>query len=112
MILTEMLELVQAQTEAVIAGDPEALLQGANRHEELLTLLETAEIDRPAEELRELSRRIEQEKEKLQSLLAFESGRVDFMLRVILSGPAAKGLGYPGSNMKEAGGPRMINRRA
>lgn len=111
-LLHELLTLLQAQVEAVVAGDHLAVLTGADRHEQILIALETAELDGPPEELRELHRRIEREKEKLSSLLQAELSRTDILLRAILGGGAPKTGGYPTGKQQIQSPSRMLNTRA
>lgn len=109
-ILAEMLGLVKAEIEAVIRGDYQALTDGVARHEALLSALATAEIDGTPEEMKALHDELNTEKQKLQSLLATESVRVDFLLRLMLGGGPSGEVGYP-TQIRAAGGARMLNRR-
>lgn len=108
-ILNEMLELLQAQTENLIRGDHQAMMEATARHEQLLSQLEQAEVDGTPAEMRALHDEITREKTKLQSLLEAENKRVDFMLRLHLGGGERKNPGYPGQG--RSAGARMLNRR-
>lgn len=110
-ILQEMLALLRAQTDAVVAGDAQAVQAGADRHEQLLATLQGAEPAEPAEELRPLYEQINYEKTRLMSLLTSEAARADFLLRLILGPAAAKPSAYPTGAGRPQGNPRMINRR-
>lgn len=110
-ILTEMLEVIRAQTQAVIAGDHQALISGVSRHEILLSSLEQAEIDAPPEALRELYSEIAQERDKLKSLLTAELGRVDFLLRIALGGKGPGAVGYPSMGSQRPASASRFNRR-
>ncbi|MFZ5826802.1 MAG: hypothetical protein ACOY94_21130 [Bacillota bacterium] len=110
-ILREMIELIRTQTEHVIQGDHKAVLEGAQRHEHLLSALQEAEIDGSPEEMRALYDEITHEKAKLQSLLEVENVRVDFMLRLLLGGGSSQSPGYPAGIGKRNAGSRMLNRR-
>jgi hypothetical protein len=112
LILTEMHELLAGQVEHVVAGDHQALLAGAARHEQLLHRLRTAEMDAPPEEIRALAERVEREKQKLQSLLTTQSQRVDFMLRLLIGGGEAPRVGYPGRGLGTDPRSGRLNRRA
>jgi hypothetical protein len=107
-ILTEIRDLLQAQIDAVVAGDHQQVLAGALRHEELLRDLDGAELDATPAEIKALVDEIQTVKSKLQSLLTTESARVDFLLRLILGGGPPKPGGYPASAAKQAG---RLNRR-
>ena len=109
-LLREMIDLTRLQVERVIKRDHQGLLEGARQQEALLSALQDAEIDGTTEELRALYDELEREKTKLQSLLESESQRVDFLMRLLLGGPEQKGVGYPPSLKKRAGG-RMLNKR-
>lgn len=111
-ILTEMRELLANQVEHVVSGDHKALLQGAAQHEQLLSALRTAELDAPPEEIRALAEQVEREKQKLQSLLASQSQRVDFMLRLLMGGGEANRVGYPGRGLGADPRSGRLNRRA
>jgi hypothetical protein len=110
-ILTDMLQLVNAQTEAVVAGDWATLQAGAARHEELLAALETAEVDLPATELRALCQDLEWAKTKLQSLLEAGGARTDFLLRLYLRGGEPRRSGYPIDPWHGPGASQRLNRR-
>lgn len=110
-ILEEMLALLKQQVDAVVRGDHQAVREGAEAHERLMADLETAEHDLPPEELKALYDDIQREKTKLQSLLAVEINRVEFMLRMLVGAGTFKPVGYPGQ-ANGARGSRMLNRRA
>jgi hypothetical protein len=110
-ILQEMLELVKAEIEAVKTGDHQKVLDGALRHEQLLSALETAEWDAPPEELRALAAELDREKTKLQSLVTAEAARVDFLLRLMLGSGAPKASGYPTGDLRRQGQSYRLNRR-
>lgn len=109
-LLREMIELTRLQVDRVIRRDHQGLLEGARQQEALLAALQEAEIDGSPEELRALYEELDREKVKLQSLLESESQRVDFLMRLLLGGPAQKSVGYPPSVTKRAGG-RMLNKK-
>lgn len=109
-ILTEIHDLLKAQVAAVVAGEHQRVLAGAMRHEELLALLQDAELDLTPEELRPLIEQIDRQKTKLTSLLAAEGARTDYLLRLILNKGAAKPGGYPSSVQDRAKASRL-NRR-
>lgn len=110
-LLTEMLDLLRAQTGAIIAGDHQAVSRGADRHEALLSELRLAEVDISPDELQTMLAEIDREKLKLQSLLQSESNRVDFMLRLILGGGQPKAAGYPGGLTQPPRLSRGLDRR-
>jgi hypothetical protein len=110
-LLEEMLDLVQAEIQAVLAGDHAGLAAGSTRHEELLAVLPDAEVDADPGQLRVLISRIDLEKAKLRSLLESESGRVDFMLRLILGGGKPAPGSYPVSHWQQRGPSQRLNRR-
>lgn len=110
-ILTEMLEVLKAQAEAVATNNPEELMAGTRRHEELLTVLEQEEPDEDLAELKALYEEVKQEKKKLQSLLLSESVRVDFLLRLILGGPRQPAR-YHGGGLRHEADALVLNRRA
>ncbi len=110
-ILTKIRDLVRRQIEAVIAGDAQAILAGSADHEQLLAALERAEIDASPEEVRALSAEITHDKTTLQSLLSAETVRVDFLLRLMLSGREPTAGGYPTGKWRKQTGARLINRR-
>lgn len=103
-LLEEMLQLLREQVGHVVKGEHRELLDGAYRHEQLLSDLEAALAAGPPdispEELRPLYEEIETEKAKLQSLLQAESARTDFMLRVLLGSRQPKADGYTDIRIK------------
>lgn len=109
-ILTEMLDVLRAQAAAVAANDPDALMAGTRRHEELLAALEQEGAPAEAAELKALYEQIQYEKKKLQSLLLSESVRVDFLLRLILG--TRQPTGYRGSGLRHEADALVLNRRA
>lgn len=109
-ILTEMLGVLRAQSEAVAANDPEALMNGTRRHEELLAALEQDAYPEESTELKPLYEEIQHEKKKLQSLLLSESVRVDFLLRLILG--ARPPTGYRSGGLRQEADALVLNRRA
>lgn len=111
-LLQEMIDLLDRQTEAIIAGDHQALMADVARHEELLTALGTVELNEPQAELRTLYEQLERKKAKVQSLLESESARVDYFLRLLHGGGGNKTVGYPNGQQGRAGGSRIMNRRA
>lgn len=111
-ILAEMLDLLRSQVSSAAKGDVQALLEGSAQHEQLLTALATAPVDASPEELRGLWEEIEQQKEHLQSLLAVESHRVDFLLRLIFGGEEQKSVGYSAAGRRTEPTARMLNTRA
>ncbi len=110
-ILEEMLALIRSQVAAVIAGDAQAVQSGADRHEQLLAALQSAQVTEHPEELQAIMAEIDREKTKLMSLLTSEAARADFLLRLILGPSAAKPSAYPGGTGRPETGARMINRR-
>lgn len=110
-ILTEMRDLLRAQTAAVIAGDHQGVARGAARHEVLLADLRTAEPEPPTDDLRALLAEVEREKQKLYSLLQTESNRVDFLLRLIMGGGQPKVGGYPNGTTQPPRLSRALDRR-
>lgn len=105
--LTELIALVRAQIEHVIASEHEALLAGAGRHEALLASLATMEPDGEKARIAALLEELERERTTLRSLLRSESARADLMLRLLTG--ARPQAGYPAG---PAGAPtRMLNRR-
>lgn len=108
-LMNEMLDLLKAQVENVVKGDTDALVAGVERHEQILTDLQTEEVDASPEELRAIYEEITFQKTKLQSLLESESLRVQFLLRVILGG-GPKPPQYPGAKRSQANA-RLLNRR-
>lgn len=111
-VLSEMCDLLQTQVEAVSGGDIEALQRGTRRHEELVAHLETATLDLAPEQLQGMLERIDQLKGYLQSLLNEEAARVDFLLRLLLTGEESRTGGYPQPGSRAESAPRLINRRA
>jgi hypothetical protein len=109
--LATLEDLLKAQVEAVVTGDHEAVLSGSQRHDLILRELETAEVDMTPAELRSMYAQIDREKVKLQSLLAAETVRVDFLLRVILGGGPPKAGGYPKGPWPHGGPSSRLNRR-
>lgn len=103
-LLEEMLQLLREQVEHVVKGEHRELLEGAYRHERLLSDLEADMAAGPPdispEELRPLYDEIEREKAKLQSLLQSESTRTDFMLRLLLGDRQPKADGYSDIRIK------------
>ncbi|WP_374711648.1 hypothetical protein [Symbiobacterium terraclitae] len=108
-LLQEMIELTRAQIDHVIAGDVKALTDGAAEQERLLRELQTAEIDAEPEEIRRLHDELRAETNRLSALLHMESGRVDFLLRLLLGGNDNRDPGYPSG---KARGGTFLNRRA
>lgn len=108
-LLQEMIALTRAQIDHVIAGDVRAITEGAAEQERLLRELETAEIDAEPAEIRRLHDELRAETERLTALLHMESGRVDFLLRLLLGGNETRNPGYPSG--KGRGG-SLLNRRA
>lgn len=109
-ILTEMLETLQAETEAVKRADTPAILEGVSRHEALLAQLQDAARDLSPEETRALVEQIERERFKLKSLLESQSARTDFLLKLVGVGQE-KGIGYPGTGWGQEPRPHRLNRR-
>lgn len=110
-ILGEMIALTRLQVERVIHGEHQALLDGANQQEAMLTALQTAEIDGTPEELRALYEELDLERAKLVSLVESESVRVDFMLRLMMGSPDQKQVGYPKRIQNRSGGSRLLNQK-
>lgn len=110
-ILQEIRDLLKTQVEAVVAGEHQQVLAGATRHEELLGLLEHAEMDASPDELRALAAEIDVHKVKLQSLLTAETARTDYLLRLLIGGGPAKPGGYPTAAWRQQGSPSRLNRR-
>lgn len=108
-LLQEMIELTRAQIDHVIARDVTAILEGAAEQERLLRELEKAPIDAEPAEIRRLHDELRAERDRLNALLAMESARVDFMLRLLLGNNEPKEPGYPTG--KGRGG-TLLNRRA
>jgi|GEM_PF-3230983 len=110
-ILTEMRELVRQQTDNVVAGDHQAVLEVAMRHEHLLYALESAELDGSPEDMHQLVAEVQREKENLRGLLTQELHRTDFLLRLILGDGSAKPVAYPGTLGQGDSKPSRLNRR-
>ena len=108
-LLTEMRDLLKAQVDNVVRNDMDALMAGVERHEQILTLLQTAEVDGTPDELRAIYEEISFQKAKLQSLLESESMRVQFLLQVILGG-GPKPPEYPRAQRSPVSA-RLLNRR-
>lgn len=112
-LLEALLDLIRQQCEHVIAGNAEAVLEGAGRHEELLAELATARLDLSQGQLREWKAAIDLEKVRLSSLLTSETVRTDFLLRLILGGGNSRNPGgYPGVGLRTETDPRVLNHRA
>lgn len=115
-LLTELADLLQAQVGHVVSGNHQALMDGAARHEAIVEALSRAESPEPDDELRELVRRIDRDQAKLQELLAHESARADFFLRLCLGGVRTNtgAAGYPPGIGKGAAknGSGLFNTRA
>lgn len=109
-LLSEILQLLRAQNEAVVARNHQALLEGAAVHERLLQDLDTAELDATPEELQAIATEIEREKTKLQSLLTAEGQRVDFLLRLYIGGAQPKAATYK-AGWRPEGRSGKLNRR-
>lgn len=110
-LLNEMIALTRAQVERVIAGDHQALLEGARQQEALLAAIQEAPIDGSPEKMRALYDTLEFEKAKLQSLLESESQRVDFLMRMLLGSPEQRAVGYPKGTGKRKAQGQMLNRK-
>lgn len=110
-LLQQLLTLLQEQIEAVVQGDSKAILAGADRHAQILADLKQAEMDGSPEAVRALVEQVEFQKAKLQSLLASEAGRVDYLLRLLTNSGVCSTVGYPGM-AKSEGSSWMLNRRA
>ncbi|MGE5673668.1 MAG: hypothetical protein ACM3XM_07225 [Mycobacterium leprae] len=110
-ILLRMLELLQAEVKAVVAGDHVAVRTGADEYERLQLELEHVEYDIGPEEVKQLVEKIQAEKAKLESLLSVETNRVGFLLRLILGGTTPAPVGYPKS-VKAPANATVLNRRA
>jgi len=109
-LLTEMLAVVRAETEAVKRGDHQAVMAGVERHEALLAQLEKAENDMSPAEVRGLVDEIERERTKLRSLLERQSAQVEFLLKLMVGG-GGKSTGYPGTGWATEPQSHRLNRR-